>query len=96
MRFLYDIFIDVWLFYPQSGSCSHFYDHSFYHFIDSNIYEHDQLRGTSYIVTLENYFFSHLNRSETAKALLIHRNTLYLLIDTEKKSRNRDSNKFTT
>ncbi|MFA8305720.1 helix-turn-helix domain-containing protein [Paenibacillus alvei] len=47
-------------------------------------------------MTLENYFFSHLNRSETAKALLIHRNTLYLLIDTEKKSRNRDSNKFTT
>ncbi|WP_412102538.1 helix-turn-helix domain-containing protein, partial [Paenibacillus alvei] len=33
-------------------------------------------------MTLENYFFSHLNRSETAKALLIHRNTLYLLIDT--------------
>ncbi|EPY14732.1 transcriptional regulator [Paenibacillus alvei A6-6i-x] len=42
------------------------------------VYEHDQLHGTSYIVTLEH---NHLNISETAKTLFIHRNTLIYRIE---------------
>lgn len=85
---------------------AHFEDHSVYHFLDSNIKEmeleafftqslgkvneHDKLHGTSYIVTLEHYFFHHLNISETAKALFIHRNTLIYRIEKIKEILNTD------
>ena len=54
------------------------------------VYEHDQLHGTRYIVTLEHYFFHHLNISETAKALFIHRNTLIYRIEKIKEILNTD------
>ena len=83
--------------FDNRGGVSHFEDHSIYHFLDSNIkdmeledffmkrlgkiYEHDQLHGTSYISTLENYFLNNLNISETAKAMFLHRNTLIYRIE---------------
>lgn len=83
--------------FDDKGGISHFEDHSVYHFLDSNIkdndledffmkrlgkvYEHDQLHGTSYIITLENYFLNNLNISETAKAMFLHRNTLIYRIE---------------
>jgi PucR family transcriptional regulator, purine catabolism regulatory protein len=76
---------------------SHFEDHAVYHFLDSNIkdvelerffmkslgilYEHDRLHGTSYIITLENFFSNNLNISETAKSMFLHRNTLIYRIE---------------
>lgn len=92
--------------FGHNEGMAHFEDHSIYHFLDSNIkdmeleafftqslgkvYEHDQLHGTSYIVTLEQYFFNHLNISETAKALFIHRNTLIYRIEKIKEILNTD------
>jgi PucR family transcriptional regulator, purine catabolism regulatory protein len=83
--------------FDDRGGISHFEDHSVYHFLDSNIkdmeledffmkrlgkvYHHDQLHGTSYIITLENYFLNNLNISETAKAMFLHRNTLIYRIE---------------
>ncbi len=88
------------------GGVSHYEDHSIYHFLDSNIkdieleeffmkslgkiYEHDHLHGTSYIITLENYFINNLNISETAKAMFLHRNTLIYRIDKIKEILNTD------
>lgn len=92
--------------FEDSGGVSHFEDHSIYHFLDSNIkvmeleeffmkrlgvvYEHDQLHGTSYIITLENYFQNNLNISETAKAMFLHRNTLIYRIEKIKEILNSD------
>jgi PucR family transcriptional regulator, purine catabolism regulatory protein len=92
--------------FEDSGGVSHFEDHSIYHFLDSNIktmeleeffmkqlgkvYEHDQLHGTSYIITLENYFQNNLNISETAKAMFLHRNTLIYRIEKIKEILNTD------
>ncbi|WHY01974.1 PucR family transcriptional regulator [Neobacillus sp. DY30] len=92
--------------FENSGGVSHFEDHSIYHFLDSNIkapdleeffmkqlgkiYEHDQLHGTSYIITLENYFQNNLNISETAKAMFLHRNTLIYRIEKIKEILNSD------
>ncbi|MEH7248224.1 PucR family transcriptional regulator ligand-binding domain-containing protein [Neobacillus niacini] len=88
------------------GGVSHFEDHSVYHFLDSNIkdlelegffmkslgtiYENDRLHGTSYIVTLENFFGNNLNLSETAKAMFLHRNTLIYRIEKIKEILNSD------
>jgi PucR family transcriptional regulator, purine catabolism regulatory protein len=88
------------------GGVSHYEDHSIYHFLDSNIkdieleeffmkslgkiYEHDHLHGTSYIITLENYFINNLNISETAKGMFLHRNTLIYRIDKIKEILNTD------
>lgn len=76
---------------------AHFEDYSVHHFLESNIkeaaleeffrkclgkvYDHDQLHGTSYILTLENYFYNNLNVTETSKAMFLHRNTLIYRID---------------
>lgn len=92
--------------FDDKGGISHFEDHSVYHFLDSNIkdmeledffmkrlgkvYEHDQLHGTSYIITLENYFLNNLNISETAKAMFLHRNTLIYRIEKVKEILNSD------
>jgi purine catabolism regulator len=92
--------------FEDKGGVSHFEDHSVYHFLDSNIkdmeledffmkrlgkvYEHDQLHGTSYIITLENYFHNNLNISETAKAMFLHRNTLIYRIEKIKEILNSD------
>jgi purine catabolism regulator len=92
--------------FNDRGGISHFEDHSIYHFLDSNIkdmeleeffmkrlgkiYEHDQLHGTSYIITLENYFQNNLNISETAKAMFLHRNTLIYRIEKIKEILNSD------
>lgn len=92
--------------FDDQGGISHFEDHSVYHFLDSNIkdmeleeffvkrlgkiYEHDKLHGTSYIITLENYFLNNLNISETAKAMFLHRNTLIYRIDKIKEILNSD------
>ncbi|WP_419888797.1 PucR family transcriptional regulator [Neobacillus niacini] len=92
--------------FENSGGVSHFEDHSIYHFLDSNIrdmeleeffmkrlgkvYDHDQLHGTSYIITLENYFQNNLNISETAKAMFLHRNTLIYRIEKIKEILNSD------
>ncbi|MFJ7727584.1 PucR family transcriptional regulator [Neobacillus sp. NPDC097160] len=92
--------------FDTRGGVSHFEDHSIYHFLDSNIkdmeledffmkrlgkiYEHDQLHGTSYITTLENYFQNNLNISETAKAMFLHRNTLIYRIEKIKEILNTD------
>jgi PucR family transcriptional regulator, purine catabolism regulatory protein len=54
------------------------------------IYEHDRMHGTSYIVTLENFFSNNLNISETAKAMFLHRNTLIYRIDKIKEILNSD------
>ncbi|MCL6573203.1 MAG: PucR family transcriptional regulator ligand-binding domain-containing protein [Bacillus sp. (in: Bacteria)] len=83
--------------FDHNGGVSHFEDHAVYHFLDSNIkdleledffikhlgkvYEHDQIQGTSYISTLENYFINNHNISETAKAMYLHRNTLIYRIE---------------
>lgn len=92
--------------FEDRGGISHFEDHSVYHFLDSNIkdmeledffmkslgkiYEHDRLHGTSYIVTLENFFGNNLNISETAKAMFLHRNTLIYRIEKIKEILNSD------
>ncbi|CAH2713095.1 Purine catabolism regulatory protein [Neobacillus rhizosphaerae] len=92
--------------FNDRGGVSHFEDHSIYHFLDSNIkdmeledffmkrlgkiYEHDQLHGTGYIITLENYFLNNLNISETAKAMFLHRNTLIYRIEKIKEILNSD------
>ncbi|MFK9090362.1 PucR family transcriptional regulator [Bacillus salipaludis] len=92
--------------FESRGGISHFEDHSIYHFLNSNIkdmeledffrkhlgkiYEHDQLHGTSYIITLENYFQNNLNISETAKAMFLHRNTLIYRIEKIKEILNTD------
>lgn len=76
---------------------SHFEDYSVYHFLDSNIktpelesffystlgpiYDHDRAHGTSFMITLENYFAYNRNVSEAAKAMYIHRNTFNYRID---------------
>ncbi|MFF2450059.1 PucR family transcriptional regulator [Neobacillus sp. NPDC058068] len=92
--------------FDDHGGVSHFEDHSLYHFLDSNIkdmeledffmkrlgkiFGHDQLHGTSYILTLENYFLNNLNISETAKAMFLHRNTLIYRIEKIKEILNTD------
>jgi PucR family transcriptional regulator, purine catabolism regulatory protein len=92
--------------FDDRGGISHFEDHSVYHFLDSNIkdmeledffmkclgkiFEHDRLHGTSYIVTLENYFLNQLNLSETAKSMFLHRNTLIYRIEKIKEILNTD------
>jgi PucR family transcriptional regulator, purine catabolism regulatory protein len=92
--------------FEDRGGISHFEDHSVYHFLDTNIkdleleaffmkslgtiYEHDRLHGTSYILTLENFFSNNLNISETAKAMFLHRNTLIYRIDKIKEILNSD------
>jgi PucR family transcriptional regulator, purine catabolism regulatory protein len=92
--------------FEDRGGISHFEDYSVYHFLDTNIkdmeleaffmkslgtiYEHDRLHGTSYIVTLENFFSNNLNISETAKAMFLHRNTLIYRIDKIKEILNSD------
>ncbi|MEH6993904.1 PucR family transcriptional regulator ligand-binding domain-containing protein [Neobacillus drentensis] len=92
--------------FKNSGGVSHFEDHSIYHFLDSNIkdmeleeffmkrlgkvFENDQLHGTSYISTLENYFQNNLNISETSKAMFLHRNTLIYRIEKIKEILNSD------
>jgi PucR family transcriptional regulator, purine catabolism regulatory protein len=92
--------------FEDRGGISHFEDHSVYHFLDTNIkdieleafflkslgtiYEHDRLHGTSYIITLENFFSNNLNISETAKAMFLHRNTLIYRIDKIKEILNSD------
>lgn len=81
----------------EKNEIAHFEDYSVYHLLDSNIkesaledfftkslgpiFEHDQLYGTSYMITLENYFINNLNLSETAKAMFLHRNTLIYRIE---------------
>ncbi|MEY2371130.1 PucR family transcriptional regulator [Lysinibacillus capsici] len=83
--------------FEERGAVAHYADHSIYHFLDSNInevqlkdffleslgsvFEHDLLHGTSYLLTLENYFINHMNISETAKEMFIHRNTLIYRIE---------------
>lgn len=85
---------------------SHFEDYSVYHLLDANInsaeledffykclgkiYEHDKLNGTSYISTLENYFYNNQNVSETSKAMFLHRNTLIYRIEKIKEILNTD------
>jgi PucR family transcriptional regulator, purine catabolism regulatory protein len=92
--------------FEDRGGISHFEDYSVYHFLDTNIkdmeleaffmkslgsiFEHDRLHGTSYIVTLENFFSNNLNISETAKAMFLHRNTLIYRIDKIKEILNSD------
>ncbi|MEH7178511.1 PucR family transcriptional regulator [Neobacillus vireti] len=92
--------------FEDIGGVSHFEDHTIYHFLDSNIkdmeleeffmkrlgmvYKNDQLHGTSYIITLENYFQNNLNLSETAKAMFLHRNTLIYRIEKIKEILNSD------
>jgi PucR family transcriptional regulator, purine catabolism regulatory protein len=56
----------------------------------AKIYEHDNSHGTSYIITLENYFLNNLNISETAKSMFLHRNTLIYRIDKIKEILNSD------
>jgi purine catabolism regulator len=85
---------------------SHFEDYSVYHFLGSNIknseleaffmkslgkiYDHDKLQGTTYLDTLDCYFHSNHNLSETAKALFIHRNTIIYRIEKIKEILNTD------
>ncbi|MNJ47657.1 Purine catabolism regulatory protein [compost metagenome] len=85
---------------------SHFEDYSVYHFLDSNIkapelesyfnstlgpiYDHDHAYGTSFMITLENYFAYNRNVSEAAKAMFIHRNTFIYRIDKIKEILNTD------
>lgn len=85
---------------------SHFEDYSVYHFLDSNIktpelesffndclgriYEHDLTFGTSFMITLENYFTYNRNVSEAAKAMFIHRNTCIYRIDKIKEILNKE------
>lgn len=92
--------------FEDRDGIAHFEDHSVYHFLDSNIkelvledffvkclgklYEHDSLHGTSYIVTLENFFINNQNISETAKAMFLHRNTLIYRIEKIKEILNSD------
>ncbi|WP_152395700.1 PucR family transcriptional regulator [Paenibacillus guangzhouensis] len=83
--------------FGSQGEVSHFEDYSVYHFLDSNIkemeledfflkrlgklYDHDHTHGTSFMITLENYFIHNHNVSEAAKAMFIHRNTFIYRID---------------
>ncbi|QED49128.1 PucR family transcriptional regulator [Cytobacillus dafuensis] len=92
--------------FEDRDGIAHFDDHSVYHLLDSNIkdaeledfflkslgnlYEHDSLHGTSYIITLENYFINNQNISETAKAMFLHRNTLIYRIEKIKEILNSD------
>lgn len=92
--------------FDEKDNIAHFEDHSVYHFLDTNIkdielddffmkclgkvYEYDTLHGTSYIITLENYFTNNLNISETAKAMFLHRNTLIYRIEKIKEIMNTD------
>lgn len=54
------------------------------------MYDHDQLHGTSYMLTLENYFINNLNVTETSKAMFLHRNTLIYRIEKIKEILNLD------
>lgn len=90
----------------EKNVVSHFEDYSVYHLLDSNvndaelddffqkclgkIYEHDNLHGTSYISTLENYFYNNQNVTETSKAMYLHRNTLNYRIEKIKEILNTD------
>lgn len=92
--------------FDSKGNVSHFDDYSVYHFLDSNIkdmeledfflkqlgkiYEHDHAFGTSFMITLENYFAHNQNVSEAAKAMFIHRNTFIYRIDKIKEILNMD------
>lgn len=92
--------------FDSKGNVSHFDDYSVYHFLDSNIkdmeledfflkqlgkiYEHDQAFGTSFMITLENYFAHNQNVSEAAKAMFIHRNTFIYRIEKMKEILNMD------
>lgn len=83
--------------FNEKDRVAHFEDHSVYHFLDTNIkdielddffmkclgklYEHDTMHSTSYLTTLENYFMTNLNISETAKVMFLHRNTLIYRIE---------------
>ncbi|OZQ63149.1 transcriptional regulator [Paenibacillus sp. VTT E-133280] len=85
---------------------SHFEDYSVYHLLEANIkivaleeffrkclgkvFDHDQLHGTSYMLTLENYFINNLNVTETSKAMFLHRNTLIYRIEKIKEILNLD------
>lgn len=85
---------------------SHFEDFAIDYLLESNIkesileefstkylgklMEHDLSHQTSYIYTLECYFQHHLNVSETAKAMYLHRNTLIYRIDRMKEILNND------
>lgn len=90
----------------EKNEVSHFEDYSVYHLLDSNInsseledffqkclgkiYEHDKLHATSYLSTLENYFYNNQNVSETSKAMFLHRNTLIYRIEKIKEILNTD------
>lgn len=92
--------------FNSKGDVSHFDDYSVYHFLDSNIkdieledfflkrlgklYEHDHEFGTSFMVTLDNYFLYNQNVSEAAKAMFIHRNTFIYRIEKIKEILNMD------
>jgi len=54
------------------------------------VFDHDQLHGTSYMLTLENYFINNLNVTETSKAMFLHRNTLIYRIEKIKEILNLD------
>ncbi|MFC7681799.1 PucR family transcriptional regulator [Paenibacillus sp. GCM10028914] len=85
---------------------THYEDYSVHHFLESNIkeaaleeffrkclgkvYDHDQIHGTSYMLTLENHFLNNLNVTETSKAMFLHRNTLIYRIDRIKEILNVD------
>jgi purine catabolism regulator len=90
----------------EKNEVSHFEDYSVYHLLDSNInslelenffqkclgkiYEHDKFHATSYLSTLENYFYNNQNVSETSKAMFLHRNTLIYRIEKIKEILNTD------
>ncbi|TGV25969.1 PucR family transcriptional regulator [Mesorhizobium sp. M00.F.Ca.ET.186.01.1.1] len=92
--------------FNSKGDVSHFEDYSVYHFLDSNIkdseledfflkrlgklYEHDQQFGTSFMVTLDQYFLHKQNVREAAKAMFIHRNTFIYRIEKIKELLNMD------
>lgn len=90
----------------ESNVVSHFEEYSVYHLLDANInpteledffykclgkiYEHDKLNKTSYMSTLENYFYHNKNVSETSKTMFLHRNTLIYRIEKIKEILNMD------
>ncbi|WP_277585033.1 PucR family transcriptional regulator [Psychrobacillus antarcticus] len=90
----------------EKNDISHFEDYSVYHLLDSNVsvpelddflqkclgnvLEHDKMHVTSYIDTLENYFYNNQNVSETSKAMYLHRNTLIYRIEKIKEILNTD------
>lgn len=81
----------------DQSTISHFEDFAINYLLESNIkesvlkdfltkylgklMEHDSSHQTSYIYTLECYFQHHLNVSETAKVMYLHRNTLIYRIE---------------